>query len=60
VQQAARETQDVSATIGGVTDAAVETGKAASHVLSAARDLSQQSEHLRREVSAFLSKVRAA
>jgi methyl-accepting chemotaxis protein len=38
----------------------VETGKAAGHVLSAARDLSQQSEHLRQEVSAFLSKVRAA
>jgi methyl-accepting chemotaxis protein len=60
VQQAAKETQDVSATIGGVSEAAVETGKVASHVLSAARDLSQQSEHLRQEVSAFLAKVRAA
>jgi len=60
VQQAAKETQDVSATIGGVTEAAVETGKAAGHVLSAAGDLSTQSEHLRQEVSAFLSKVRAA
>ncbi|HKW53803.1 MAG TPA: methyl-accepting chemotaxis protein, partial [Stellaceae bacterium] len=60
VQQAAKETQDVSATISGVTVAAIETGKVAGHVLSAARDLSQQSEHLRQEVSAFLSKVRAA
>jgi methyl-accepting chemotaxis protein len=60
VQQAARETQDVSATVSGVTEAALETGKAAGHVLSAARNLSQQSEHLRQEVSAFLSKVRAA
>jgi methyl-accepting chemotaxis protein len=60
VQQAAIETQDVSATIGGVTEAAVETGMAASHVLTAARDLAQQSEHLREEVSAFLTKVRAA
>ena len=60
VQQAAKETHDVSDTISGVTVAAVETGKAASHVLSAARDLSQQSERLRREVGAFLGKVRAA
>ena len=60
VQQAARETQDVSATIGGVSEAAVETGKVAAHVLTAARDLSQQSEHLRQEVGAFLAKVRAA
>ena len=60
VQQASKETRDVSATIGGVTEAAVETGKAATHVLTAARELSQQSEHLRQEVGSFLTKVRAA
>jgi hypothetical protein len=40
--------------------AAAAARKVAGHVLSAARDPSQQSEHLRREVSAFLTQVRAA
>jgi methyl-accepting chemotaxis protein len=60
VQQAAKETQEVSATIGTANEAAIETGKVAGHVLSAARALSQQSERLRHDVSAFLSRVRAA
>jgi methyl-accepting chemotaxis protein len=60
VQQAAKETQEVSATIGTASEAAIETGKVAGHVLSAARALSQQSERLRHDVSAFLSRVRAA
>ena len=60
VQQAARETQQVSGTITSVTEAAAQTGSAASHLLTAARDLSQQSERLRQELDAFLAKVRAA
>jgi methyl-accepting chemotaxis protein len=60
VQKAASETQQVSSTIGGVTEAATETGSAAAHVLDSARELSLQSDRLRREVDAFLAKVRAA
>jgi hypothetical protein len=50
----------VSDAVSGVTVAAIETGEVAGHVLAAARDLSQHSERLRREVGAFLAKVRAA
>jgi methyl-accepting chemotaxis protein len=60
VQKAASATQQVSSTIGGVIEAATETGGAAAHVLDSARELSLQSDRLRREVDAFLAKVRAA
>ncbi|MEN3351667.1 MAG: methyl-accepting chemotaxis protein, partial [Bradyrhizobium sp.] len=46
--------------IGGVTTAAAATGKAASEVLSNARELDNQSGMLRSAVDEFLSKVRAA
>jgi len=60
VQQVAAGTEDVSRTIAGVTDAAGETGTAAREVLSAAAQLSEQSERLREQVGHFLATVRAA
>jgi methyl-accepting chemotaxis protein len=60
VQQAAQGTQEISTNIVGVNRAAADTGAAAGHVLSAAGDLSRQSESLRGEVEAFLANIRAA
>jgi methyl-accepting chemotaxis protein len=60
VQQAAKGTQDVSSNIAGVTEAATQTGTAATQVLSSARDLAKQSELLRVQVDKFLARVRAA
>jgi methyl-accepting chemotaxis protein len=60
VQQASKGTSDVSENIAGVTQAAGQTGRTASEVLSAAVELSQQSETLRGEVDRFLAEIRAA
>ncbi|CAO3419944.1 putative methyl-accepting chemotaxis protein [Azospirillum doebereinerae] len=60
VQQAAIGTQEVSSHIAGVREAANETGAAATQVLGAARELSQQAEILTSEVKGFLNSVRAA
>jgi methyl-accepting chemotaxis protein len=60
VQQAAQGTGDIANNIGGVSRAANETGAAAVQVLSAAGELSKQSETLRHDVDAFLATVRAA
>ncbi|HYD70681.1 methyl-accepting chemotaxis protein [Azospirillum sp.] len=60
VQQAARGTEVVSGNIVEVRQAATQTGAAASQVLGASRELSQQSEALRRDVEAFLANIRAA
>ena len=60
VQQAAAGTNEVSANISGVTEAAASTGAAASQVLGAAGELSQQSEGLRAKVETFLAAVKAA
>ncbi len=60
VQQAAQGTGEIATNIEGVSRAASETGAAASQVLSAAGELSRQSETLRRDVDAFLTTVRAA
>ena len=46
--------------ISGVTEAASSTGAAASQVLGAAGELSQQSEVLRAKVETFLAAVKAA
>ncbi|MBR0896712.1 cache domain-containing protein [Bradyrhizobium tropiciagri] len=59
-QLAAIGTESVSASVERVHLAAGEAGETASHVLSAAGELSQQSERLRAEVSNFLDTVRAA
>jgi methyl-accepting chemotaxis protein len=60
VQQAAQGTQMVSANITDVQRGATETETASSHVLSAARLLSGDSNRLKLEVAKFLDSVRAA
>ncbi|WP_245593548.1 methyl-accepting chemotaxis protein [Azospirillum halopraeferens] len=60
VQQAAVGTEEVSANIAGVTRAAGETGTMASRSLTAADDLSRQSDRLRREVEHFVATIRSA
>jgi methyl-accepting chemotaxis protein len=60
IQQAAHGTQDVASNISGVQQAATDAGAAASQVLGAAEQVSQQSEDLASQVNRFLSDVRAA
>ncbi len=60
VSQAAVGTGEVTSNIAGVAQASEETGAAASQVLSAATELSRQSERLGAEVTRFLATVRAA
>ncbi|HYE49753.1 MAG TPA: methyl-accepting chemotaxis protein [Azospirillaceae bacterium] len=60
VQQAAQGTQEVSSNIAGVSQAAAEGGTAAAQVLSAAGTLSKEAADLRRQVDAFIARVRAA
>ncbi len=60
VQQAAHSTSEVTVNIAGVSRTASETGTAADDVLAAARALTDQSEEMAREVTAFVVKVRAA
>jgi methyl-accepting chemotaxis protein len=60
VHQAAQGTGDIATNIEGVSRAASDTGAAASQVLSAAGELSRQSETLRRDVDEFVATVRAA
>lgn len=60
VQQSAAATQDVGRNVVGISDAASQTGAAASQVLSAAGELSQQSDALQREVATFLDAAKAA
>ena len=58
--KAAAGTTEVSSNIGGVTQAASDTGTAANDVLNSAAELAKQSEALRAEVDSFLSGVKAA
>jgi methyl-accepting chemotaxis protein len=60
VQETAHATQAVTTNISGVSQSANETGAGASQVLSAAGDLSKQSEQLSGEVNTFIASVRAA
>jgi methyl-accepting chemotaxis protein len=60
IQSVAAGSNEISTHIGGVTTAAAATGKAASEVLSNARELDNQSGMLRSAVDDFLVKVRAA
>ncbi len=60
VQEAAKGTQEVSSNIGGVNMAAAETGQMATGLLSAAGELTKQSESLRQEVEGFFTTIRAA
>ena len=58
--EAAQGTQDVSANVTRVLTSADQTGDAASHVLSAAAELSNQSMSVRRDIDGFLDAIRAA
>ena len=60
IQQAAHGTQDVASNISGVQQAATDAGAAATQVLGAAEQVSQQSKDLAGQVNRFLSDVRAA
>ncbi len=59
VQRAAAGTNRISDAIGGVTQAANETGGAANQVQATAGTLSEQAATLRNEVDGFLRRVRA-
>ena len=60
VQAVSRSSSEVSSSITGVNEAAAHTGAAAEQVLGAARELSQQSEMLNKQVGDFVTRVRAA
>ncbi|KZC99810.1 MULTISPECIES: methyl-accepting chemotaxis protein [unclassified Thalassospira] len=60
VQEASAGTSEVTSNIVSVNEAAGSTGTAAEQVLTAAGQLSRESESLRQKVEAFLSAVRAA
>ncbi|MGC2778887.1 MAG: methyl-accepting chemotaxis protein [Bradyrhizobium sp.] len=60
IQHAATGTQQVSSNIADVQRGASETGDTSSHVLTAARQLSGDSNRLKQEVGRFLQSVRAA
>ena len=60
VEQASTGTQEVSSNIVGVGHAANDTGVAATQVLSAARELSHESETLKSLVGSFLAGIKAA
>ena len=59
-QEASDGTQQVSGSIGGVTQAAGEAGHGANEVLEVARQLSEQAEGLSSAVGGFIEQVRAA
>ena len=60
VGEAARGTAQVAGNIADVTRGAGETGAASTQVLSSARSLAKESNHLKSEVDRFLLRVRAA
>lgn len=60
VQQTAANTREVTINIGDVSQAASQTGTAASRVLDAAGGLSTRAAELTQEVGVFVSGVRAA
>ncbi len=59
-QLAANSTQDLSGNVAKVSEAAGSAGETATNVLTAAGELSKQSEILRSQVSKFLETVRVA
>jgi methyl-accepting chemotaxis protein len=59
VARAANGTEQVNASIGGVSRAANQTGEAATKVLTASREVSQQADSLYDAVEGFLTEIRA-
>jgi methyl-accepting chemotaxis protein len=60
VVQAANGTDQIAREIEGVTNAAEETGRAATQVMECTRSLGKEAEELRATVQGFLDKIRAA
>lgn len=58
VEQAALGTQDVASNITLVTKGASETGAAASEILTASNELSEQAKNLNAQVNTFLTEIR--
>ncbi|OPZ78249.1 MAG: Methyl-accepting chemotaxis protein 4 [Alphaproteobacteria bacterium ADurb.Bin438] len=58
IQQAAAGTQEVSSNIAGVNESVNEAGRAAGDVSLASRELSEQGERLKQEVTKFIKKIR--
>jgi methyl-accepting chemotaxis protein len=59
IEQFSSGAQQVTTKIAGVSQAANDTGSAATQVLASARELSGQSENLQQVVTAFLATVKA-
>ena len=59
VAQASAGTAEVASTIGSVTQSAGESRDASADVLTAAKELSTQSERLKEEMQGFLNKLRS-
>lgn len=60
VQQASMGTMEVTRNIESLEQVAHETGESANGMLSAARNLSRQSDELKKQVDRFLAQVRSA
>lgn len=60
VQQAATGTMDVSSNIAGVNQATQQTGAAAAQVLGGSKELAQEADGLRKNITNFLDSIRAA
>jgi hypothetical protein len=60
VAEASRGTTDVSSNIGGVAQAAEDTGRAANEMVSTSTELVRQAERLQQQVHGFLRDVRMA
>ncbi len=60
IDLAARNTQDISATIEDVSEVSMTAGSTATQMLASSQEMSVQSEKLREQVAEFLKQVRAA
>jgi methyl-accepting chemotaxis protein len=60
ISEVAGASQSVAVDVASVTETAGETGAAASEVLAASRELSQQAIRLEQETQGFLERIRAA
>ena len=60
IQEASKGAMDVTSNITTVSSAASESGKAAGEVLTVARQLSERSQNMKKEVESFLRDIRAA
>ena len=60
IQHAAGGTSEVSSNIVGVSTASAQAGSAAGEVLTASSAFRREADHLRAEIDAFLSNIRAA